>query len=271
MLSSVVVAVSLLSLLALQSSAHGFDWVKSSLDDCWRRCLKNSGSGCKSEDCICDASQDDNYLTDAVLCMRSDCQADDWSLDVFFLGPLDMWCSAAGNSIPEDIMSSAYDCATATASVAPLTTREVQHSSESGGQKTKGGDSITATVTSTITRTTTDGDGHTIQLVIPIVMGPGILSQGPTSTSTLDEDASSTDSPSSSGASASSTPGVTASASTQAQQSQVASSTTSSKAAQKTSNNNGSPFENMQAGAERFVFSGTLVGLGAVAGLFAQL
>ena len=220
---------------------------------------------------ICDASQDDEYLQNAVSCMRSDCEADDWSLEVFFLGPLDLWCSAAGNSIPEDIMSSAYDCATATTSIAPLTTREVQHSSQSGGQKTKGGDSMTAIVTSTITRTTTDDEGHTIQLVIPIVMGPGTLSQGPTSTSTLEEDVSSTDTPSSSDASANSTPGVTASASSQAQQGQLASSTTSSNAAKKTSSNNGSPFDNMQAGAERFSFSGTLIGLGAVAGLFARL
>ncbi|KAF2468656.1 uncharacterized protein BDR25DRAFT_304699 [Lindgomyces ingoldianus] len=275
MLSSVAFSVLALLVFACGVSATGFDWLDT-LPDCWQECLSETGSGCDSATCICKASNLDGYLPDAVSCARTTCDANDWTIDPFLV-TLQAYCGFVGNDIPESIISSAQCAATETSKAAkPTSTRQAQHSQKSQAHRTKsnGGDEVlTSIYTTTITQTTTDSDGATLQIIIPVVMGPSTVSYGSTITSTLDGKASATDSASSDAASPSPTAATSAPVSTPTGQGQVGSSTTSSKKAEKTSsnNNNGSPFENMQAGASRWKFSGGLVGVGVLAGLFMRL
>ncbi|KAF2264006.1 hypothetical protein CC78DRAFT_259895 [Lojkania enalia] len=275
MLSSLVAALLTLLAIAPTSLAH-FDLLDT-LDDCWQECLENTGNGCDSGKCICNASQGDSYLPDAISCMVSDCDANELALQVFFLTPLELWCSVADNPIPDEVVSSAYVAVTATGGPEPVTTREVQHSkTEVSNSRSGEGDSITAIVTSTLTRTTMDDDGNTLQLFIPVVVGPNTINYGKTITSMVEAEPSSTDAPSSAAASPSQTPEVPAPASTQVPQDQSQSPTAPAEEPQRTSNsnddvNNDMLFENMQAGAGRWSVPGILIGMGVVAGIFMRL
>ncbi|KAF2176745.1 hypothetical protein K469DRAFT_721949 [Zopfia rhizophila CBS 207.26] len=263
---------SALVLLVFALGVSGYDWVDM-LPDCWQDCLNNSNDvSCDSARCICKASKSDSFLPDAVYCAHSNCDAEDWAIDAFLI-PLQVYCGAIGKEIPYSILSSAQCAATETSQQPKATSTRRPHSQDSNGykSKSKGGDELTSLVTTTVTQTTTDENGATLQIIVPVVMGPNTISYGKTITSSLEESASATGSPSSAAVSQSPTPAASASLSTQAQQGQIASSTTSSKKSEKTSNNNGSPFENMQAGATRWSFSGALVGLGILAGVFTRL
>lgn len=183
-----------------------------------------------------------------------------------------MFCAASGEEVPGSVMSSAYDCATATAPASSQATRKVEHSTKDSDRQTtkNNGDGLKTTVTSTLTQTTTDGDGNTLQIIVPIVMGPDTMSTGDIVTSTLDGQASATTAPSSAAASPSQTAEPSAPAPTQAQG--APSSTATAETTQgRSSNSNGSPFENMQAGAAQWSFSGVAVGLSMLAGVFLRL
>ncbi|KAF2729770.1 hypothetical protein EJ04DRAFT_555874 [Polyplosphaeria fusca] len=268
MRSSFVAVASLLLASPAGVLAHP-DWVKA-LDSCWEDCLNHDNGGCGSQKCICDASQSDSFLPLAASCMVSKCDETDLTVQWFFLGPLDLYCSVTGDDIPKDIMDSASAACETTSTEAPSSTSEGQHSHKSDDKTKTHGGALTGSVTSTMTKTTTDGHGNTLELIIPVVMGPGTFSYGKTVTSTIQADATSA-AATSAAASPSQTADTPAPTSTVAQEGQAESSTTSSQAAQRTSNSNGSPFENMQAGAGRYGLSGALVALGAVAGLFLRL
>ncbi|KAF2003330.1 hypothetical protein P154DRAFT_103709 [Amniculicola lignicola CBS 123094] len=258
-------------------AAHGFDWIDGQ-PDCMQECLSETRDGCDSAECVCDAAQDDSYLIDTMSCAASKCEdTQAWYLKMSFIYPLQTYCFAVGNEVPEEIISSACEAAsgTTTETSAPFTTHKVQHSQKSESPKTNGGHQLTKFITTTMTQTKTDDNGNTLQIIIPFVMGPSTTSYGKPITSTLDgKDDSSTPPASSSSAAAaspSSTPQVTPLASTQPPQGQVASSTTSSTKAQQTSKSNGSPFENMQAGASQWSVPRALIGMGVLAGGFMLL
>jgi hypothetical protein len=172
-------------------------------------------------------------------------------------------------------MNSAYDAATATAAptsrAQPATThRPETHKSNSPMTTDKGNDRLTKVITSTVTTTTTDNQGRTLYIIVPIVMGPETMSVGKIVTSTAAKETSARTTPTS--AAQRPTSEDSRPAPTQAGgQPQPASSTTSSQAAKKTSNSNGSLFENMQADASRWGVSGLFVGLGVAAGVFMRL
>ncbi|KAF2793417.1 hypothetical protein K505DRAFT_417804 [Melanomma pulvis-pyrius CBS 109.77] len=264
MLSSAVFSFLACFVFASGVLAHGYDWVDT-LPKCWQSCLKATSDGCDSKSCICDASQSDSYLPSAASSILANCDVKDWVLDSTFLFPVQAYCEAVGNPVPEAILSSAYAATATTSSTPPFTTRKVEHSQKSHSyETTRAVDDIKSTFTTTNTQTTTDKDGNTLEIIIPIIIGPKTWSTGKIVTSTLE--AKATDSPSSGAAS----PSVTA-APLPTQGQQVASSTTSSQQAQRTSNSNGSPFENMQAGAGQWSVPGVEIGMGLLAGLFMRL
>ncbi|KAF2240543.1 hypothetical protein BU26DRAFT_526007 [Trematosphaeria pertusa] len=232
MLSPVSLSILAAHVFVLGVSAH-LDLLDG-LPSCWLDCLSNTDDGCDSAKCICDASQSDSYLTSAVECARSECEADGSALDLLFLGPLDLYCSATGEEIPEDTMSSAYACATATAASPSLTTRKVERSTETSEHKT------------------TQGGGSG-------------------STSTLESESTATSAPSSAAASPSQAPETSAPAPTQAQGASSSSASASPTQGTSNSNGNGSPFENMQAGASQWGFSSLVVAMSVIAGLFLRL
>jgi hypothetical protein len=184
--------------------------------------------------------------------MKSSCDSDGRDIDSDFIFAVNAYCDLVGNSIPDKIISSAYVQATATS--------VIENSTKDGGD-------LKSTVTTTLTKTTTDEDGNTLQIIIPIVIGPKTTSTGKIVTSTLDSEATATDSPSSAAASPSPTAGPAAT-STQAQE--VATPTSAQKADPPASGN-GSPFENMQAGAGHWSVSRALLAVGTLAGLFMRL
>ncbi|KAF2272551.1 uncharacterized protein EI97DRAFT_203879 [Westerdykella ornata] len=262
---SAVASSILFWLLAIGVSAH-WDWVKD-FPDCWRHCLKGNGGGCASSECICDASQIDDFLPPAVSCVATKCDANDFALRLSLLLPLEGYCHFVGNEIPDDIMSSAYAATTATVTSAPKasSTHKGDHDRP---RTTKGRDyDLTATVTSTFTATTTNEEGQTLQIIVPVVIGRETISYGKTTTSTLEKK---TTVESVASATARPTVRITSAGPTQTE-AQATSTTLTSKAAQRTSNSNGSPFENMQAEAGRHEVPGIFTGLGAVIGMLFAL
>jgi hypothetical protein len=202
--------------------------------------------------------------------MIQQCDAEDWTLETKFLSPLQWYCGAVDKDIPDDIISSAYAAATATGTATtPLTTRKVEHSDKPGSPRTtdQGDAELTAVFTSTKTMTTTNADGQTLQIMVPVIMGPSTISFGKTVTSTLSGEATTT-SPTSGPPSPSPTSKAAAPVSTEGG---AASSTTSAQGPKKTSNANGSLFENAQAGASRWGLSTVGVGMAFVVGLFMRL
>ncbi|KAH7385833.1 hypothetical protein BKA66DRAFT_440994 [Pyrenochaeta sp. MPI-SDFR-AT-0127] len=210
-----------------------------------------------------------SYLPSAVACAVSQCEADDWAIELV-LGPLQLYCAAIECPIPDDVMEDAYAAATQTAKQPTQTKPPTQPSApkQSDHKSTKGSDSeqdLTSTIRTTITRTTTDSSGNTLQVIVPVVMGPTGISTGKPITSTVDGEASSTRPSASTAASLSTTTGASGPALTQGPTSTSAG---GSQATGRPANGNGSPFENMQAGAGRWVVSAPLLGLGVTAVLF---
>lgn len=245
---------------ALGVAATSFDWVHG-LDDCWRNCLDSNG--CESQQCICDASATDSYLLNSLECAKSECDTAGWVLELGLLAPLQVYCAASGDALPESVIDSAYDCATSTSITAPTTTRKVEHSTTA--RTTRGGGSeLQDTTTSTFTQTTTDGEGHTVKLVVPIIMGPDTMFTGKIVTSTLEGNPTTMTSTS---ATTTQTDASTAVEPTQAQG--ASSSTPTAEPTQAgPASGSGSPFENMQAGSTRFGFSSAVIGVGLLAGAF---
>ncbi|KAF2866676.1 hypothetical protein BDV95DRAFT_611357 [Massariosphaeria phaeospora] len=263
-LSVLAVALQVLGLCAL---ASGFDLVQG-LNDCFTDCLAKTSDGCDSQSCLCDASQSASYLSSAVSCIASTCDVDDWTINLLFLGPLQMYCGAVGNPIPETIMSGAYVACTSTKAAPQPTTRKAEHSTKPTEHKTTKGADLRSAVSSTIIKTTTDKDGNTLLLMVPIVIGPHTaIETGRIITSTVENEPSITSTPAASSvpASPSSAAETAAPRTTQPPPAPPAEPT------QRTGEGNGSPFENMQAGATQWRFSGALVGLGALAGIFMRL
>ncbi|KAF1840670.1 uncharacterized protein K460DRAFT_190691 [Cucurbitaria berberidis CBS 394.84] len=268
MLSSAAHRLLLAQLFALAAAAHR-DWWLQGLPSCWQSCLSSTDQGCSSTKCICKTTDNSaSYLPDAVSCAVSQCDADEWALDLV-LGPLQLYCTAIDCPIPDQVMESASAAATETREPTQTTPKaqtstKTKKSTHQTTNRSDKGQDLTSTVKTTITRTTTDGDGNTLQVIVPIVMGPTGISTGKMVTSTVEGRASSTRAPSSTPASPSPTtaqaPSVASSSSAQ-----------SSRETERPAGGNGSPFENMQAGAGTWSVSGPLLGLGALAVLFARL
>ncbi|KAL1607890.1 hypothetical protein SLS60_002828 [Paraconiothyrium brasiliense] len=208
--------------------------------------------------CICESSQDDDYLTSAVECAVQDCKFDGLNVALTFLAPLQMYCKATQDEIPDEILSSAYACATATTSATPSSTRKVEHSTQGSETSKLSGNGLKSTITSTVTVTTTNDNGNTLQVLIPIVMGPSTITTGDMVTSTLESKPT---------ASPAATSNADAAASTAAAPSQPKQSSASSATAQATNIGNGSPFDlSAQGGSTRWSFSAALVGFGVLIG-----
>jgi len=254
MLSSAVLS---LAVFAFGAVAHGFDWVDT-LPDCWQAILKSQG--CDSKRCICDASQSDSFLPIVASQILKKCDTDDWKVEASLLFTVQSYCEFTGNPVPDDILDRAYSVDKATAST---TTKKADNTQKTQTHKTTKAEDLKSTVTTTLTQTKTDKDGHTLVVIIPIVMGPNTISTGKMVTSTLEP--KSTDATSSNPASPSTT-APPLPASTQEQSSLPTS--TSPPSGGRVSNSNGSPFENMQAGASRCGISVALFGIGLVGGLF---
>ena len=158
-------------------------------------------------------------------------------------------------------MERAYAAATGTNDEPSHTTQDAASATETKQPQRSNGEELTKTIATTITKTTTDGQGNTLQVVVPIVLGPTDVSTGAIVTSTLDSRASSTGGPASTAASPSATASDTKPESTQDATSTAAA---DSQETQSPANGNGSPFENMQAGAERWLVSISMLGLGVL-------
>ncbi|KAJ4372867.1 hypothetical protein N0V83_003158 [Neocucurbitaria cava] len=201
MLSFIAHRLLFAQVLVLGVAAHR-DWWLQGLPKCWQSCLSSTEDGCNSTKCVCKSTEDSaSYLPDAVSCAASQCDVDDWALDLV-LGPLQLYCSAIDCSIPDQVMASAYAAATSTEepSQATATAQSSTKTKDSEPQTTTGSDDgqdLTSTVKTTLTQTTTDADGNTIQLVVPIIIGPSGMSTGDVVTSTVDGSASSTEAASS--------------------------------------------------------------------------
>lgn len=206
---------------------------------------------------ICDSSQDDDYLTNAVDCMVRSCDADGPNVALNFLAPLQMYCKATRDEIADSVMKSAYACATAPAATTSATrssTRKVEHptTTSSGADH-----ELESTITSTVTLTSTNDDGNTVQVLIPIEMGPSTMITGEIVTRTLDSEATAT-----SYAEAASTP--TAAAPSQTQDSPSSTST-----ARESNIGNGSPFDlSAGGGGSHLGFSMAACGVGILLGLW---
>ncbi|KAK7193652.1 hypothetical protein DPSP01_000203 [Paraphaeosphaeria sporulosa] len=250
---------------AVAHGRGGWDWVHG-LPSCWEDCLDNSG--CDSKSCICESSQNGDYLTSAVECAVRSCNADGLNVALSFLAPLQMYCKATRNEIPDEIMSSAYSCATATStSATPTTTRKDEHSTQAPKTSKDAGSGLESTITSTITVTTTDESGSTLQVLIPIVMGPSTMTTGEMITSTLDSKPTASPAATSNAEAAGSTAAVPVPAPSQPQESPASSAT-----AKATSIGNGSPFDlSVQGGSAPLGFSASFVGFGILFGALARI
>jgi hypothetical protein len=145
----------------------------------------------------------------------------------------------------------------------PTSSKQSERKSSKGGNDAQ---PLTSTMRSTITKTTTDSSGNTLQIVVPIVVGPSGVSTGATSTSTLSGRATSTRASLSASPAAASTPNLT-----------LLPSSTSATGSQQTRSpggggggGSGSPFD-VPAGACRWVVSGPLLGLGILAMVFPRM
>jgi hypothetical protein len=220
---------------------------------------------------ICKTSEDSSaYLPSAIACARIECNADPWELDLF-LAPLQLYCEAIDCAIPDHVMTDAYAAASGDGSSPTTATRYTHSPAKTDTPKptnTNGSndDDPTSIITTTYTKTTTDSDGNTLQVIVPIVMGPTAISTGSTITSTVGGSMGSTEMSSSTAASPSST--------AQASGPAPGTSSTSASGSEETrspANGNGSPFENMQAGAGRWTVSVPMFGLGALAVVLVRL
>ncbi|KAF1953272.1 hypothetical protein CC80DRAFT_537513 [Byssothecium circinans] len=258
-----VIAAQLCTIAVAASAASKYDWV-SDLPNCWEDCLSKTDDGCHSQKCLCTASQEGSYLQSAVECARDKCEGKALEISAALLAPAALYCVGVGNKIPDEIMATALACA---AGVAPSSASlKPTSTSLKKGTETP----FKTTATTTVTQTSTDNDGHTLQIVQPVVMGPSTISTGDAITSTIKASSSSSSSSSSASASPSQTAQATSAAPTQPQS--VPSSSATVAPTQRVSNSGGSPFDNMQAAsASHWRFSGSAVALSFIASLFMRL
>ncbi|KAH7414015.1 hypothetical protein DE146DRAFT_750191 [Phaeosphaeria sp. MPI-PUGE-AT-0046c] len=197
MRSSIALLVLFTHLFAL-TAAHR-DWWLKGLPKCWQSCFADTEDGCSSSSCICNTSDDSpSYLPSAVSCAVNKCDADDWAL-ALVLGPLDLLCRGIQCPIPKEVMDSAYAAAadhsnseTPPKPPAPKpTSKKPEHTSLASDNAPE----LTSIVRSTLTKTTTDSNGHTLQVVVPIAVGPSGIVTGSMSTSTLSGSATPTGTP----------------------------------------------------------------------------
>lgn len=119
-------------------------------------------------------------------CAVSKCDADDWALELV-LGPLDLLCRATRCPIPKDVLDAAYAAASDDASPETPPASAPKPTKKPGQTPSASYDApeLTSTVRSTLTKTTTDSNGHTLQVIVPIAVGPSGVVTGSMSTSTL--------------------------------------------------------------------------------------
>ncbi|OAK94346.1 hypothetical protein IQ06DRAFT_382054 [Phaeosphaeriaceae sp. SRC1lsM3a] len=259
MRSTTALLVLLANLFAL-TTAHR-DWWLKGLPKCWQSCFADTEDGCSSSSCICNTSDDSpSYLPSAVSCAVNKCAADDWALELV-LGPLDLLCRGIQCPIPKEVMDNAYaaasdDTSSETPSPPPApkpTSKKPAHTSSAGDDAPQ----LTSTVRSTLTKTTTDNNGHTLQVIVPIALGPSGIVTGSMSTSTLSGRATTTGAPSSA---ITSPPAATS----LPELSLLPSSTPPPSSNGGAAGGNGSPFD-VSAAASLSVASAWLSGLGALA------
>lgn len=199
-----------------------------------------------------------------VRCAVADCKADRWSLQST-LASLDFWCIILDEPISSDVIADAYAAVSASPSettrrpASPTSSRKSEYKSSKGDDETH---DFTSTISSTWTKTTTDSSGNTLQVIVPVVIGPSGVSTGVMSTSTLGGEATPTNAPSVASPLPTASAAPAPSAPTQALSSTVAA---ESEETESPARGNGSPFENMQADATRWVVSCPLLGLGLLA------
>ncbi|KAG9187066.1 hypothetical protein G6011_10174 [Alternaria panax] len=259
---------------ALSAAAHQ-DWWLQGLPQCWRDCLGNTEDGCGYRKCICQTSESSaSYLSSAVSCAVTNCDADDWALELV-LGPLELYCDAIGCTIPADVVDNAYAAVSST--YEPLTTTQAHPTTTAAALRPTStsasdddGDGFTSPVSTTITRTTIDGDGNTLQIVVPIVVDPTGISTGNIVTSTVAGASPTSAVPSPSETAQPSALATTADASSTASPPSSATGSASDEADPPT-NGNGSPFENMQAGSGRWAVSLPLIAMGALTVVWMRL
>ncbi|KAH7085822.1 hypothetical protein BKA63DRAFT_560452 [Paraphoma chrysanthemicola] len=252
-------------LFAVAVGAHR-DWWMQTLPTCWQNCFANTGDGCGSSTCICQTSQEsDSYLPSAISCAVSKCNAADWALDLV-LGQLQLLCTGLSCAIPDDVMDEAYAAASDSDDEGPKPTRTpaTATSTKKSAHKTStAAPALTSIVRSTFTRTTTDSSGHTVQVVVPIAVGPSGIVTGSIATSTLSGQTASTGALSSVLSSPSAQDSLRASS--------QPSTSTSAAASQRTeapARGNGSPFENMQATGSKWTCPNSLMGFAVLMLLF---
>ena len=226
---------------------------------------------------ICQTSESStSYLSSAVACAVSSCKADESDIELV-LGPLELYCDAIGCTIPAEVVEDAYAAVSSTAdspkpthaapttkpaAPKPTTTTQTDDHDDAGAD-------LTSAISTTITKTSTDGDGNTLQIIVPIVMGPTQISTGSIITSTVASGTPvstiSSPSPSAQPSAPVPTPGASFT------QTSSASGSEETDAPPPPANGNGSPFENMQAGAGRWTLSTPGMALGAFAALVVRM
>ncbi|KAF2813480.1 uncharacterized protein BDZ99DRAFT_257262 [Mytilinidion resinicola] len=148
--------LSIISAFAFLASVSADFGLVDSLPKCWRSCVAETNLNCDGWDL---PSSKGTFLTDTVSCARSDCNSEDWDVQLF-LGPLEMLCNTVHQPIPSSIIKSVENCATQTAS--PKAKSTAKPASEKHHHTDKSQDYITSTYTSTITETRTDSQGSTV-------------------------------------------------------------------------------------------------------------
>ncbi|KAI4905937.1 hypothetical protein J4E90_011054 [Alternaria incomplexa] len=233
----------------------------------------------RRESGICQTSESStSYLSSAVACAVSSCKADESDIELV-LGPLELYCDAIGCTIPAEVVEDAYAAVSSTAAAdppkpthaapttkpapaapKPTTTTQTNDHDDAGAD-------LTSAISTTITKTSTDGDGNTLQIIVPIVMGPTQISTGSIITSTVaggtPVSTISSPSPSAQPSAPVPTPGASFT--------QTSSASGSEETDPPPANGNGSPFENMQAGAGRWSLSTPGMALGAFAALVMRM
>ena len=227
---------------------------------------------------ICQTSESStSYLSSAVACAVSSCKADESDIELV-LGPLELYCDAIGCTIPAEVVEDAYAAVASTADPpkpthaapttkpAPAAPKPPTTTTQTDEHDDAGAD-LTSAISTTITKTSTDGDGNTLQIIVPIVMGPTQISTGSIITSTVaggtPVSTISSPSPSAQPSAPVPTPGASFT--------QTSSASGSEETDPPPANGNGSPFENMQAGAGRWSLSTPGIALGAFAALLLRL
>jgi hypothetical protein len=191
----------------MQVAARGSDvWLRA-LPNCWQRCFANTEDGCSSSSCklrlsrikgradnttgVCStAESSESYLSKAVSCAVQKCDAEEFVLELA-LGPLQLLCFGLGCPISKDVMDEAYAAASDTEPSAPNPTNSRKADQTTSRARSEAPE-VTSIIRSTLTQTTTDSNGNTLQVVVPIAVGPSGIVTGSFSTSTMSGQATTT-------------------------------------------------------------------------------